>query len=114
MGDRAFTQGVSFLPQSTGADVIFRCLIALMYERVEWPESWVKKVVQIYEPLPQPARLLLQVHDELVFEAPKELIPEVRRVVTRVMSQPWRELDGLMLPVNFASGENWMEMEEAA
>lgn len=111
-GGKEYTEGISFGPQSLGFDVIARGMIALMYERIKWPLARVQKVVQVIEPLPEPARLLMQVHDELVGEAPAELVPEVRRVVTKVLTQPWPELGGLSLPVNFAAGENWFEMTD--
>ncbi len=106
------TEGISFEPQSTGADVIYRGMIALMYERINWPLEWVKRVVQVIKPLPEPARLLLQVHDELVGECPADLIPEVRATLDLVLGQPWPELNGLALPVNFSFGDNWLEMSD--
>lgn len=106
-----YTESLSFLPQSAGADVIFRAMIGLMYERIGWPEEEVRKVVEIYEPLPEPARLLLQVHDSLIIEAPNSMIEEVVRIVKRVMQQPWRELGGYSIPVEVKTGESWGECE---
>lgn len=111
-GGNAYTEGISFLPQSTGADVIFRCMIALMHQRVEWPLSRVEPLVPLIRTLPEPARLLIQVHDELVFEAPAGAVDEVVGVCKEVMHQPWPELDGLCLPVSASAGGNWLEMED--
>jgi DNA polymerase I-like protein with 3'-5' exonuclease and polymerase domains len=107
--DSAFTESLSFLPQSTGADVVFRCMIALLYDRVGWPESQVQKIVPFYKALPHPARLLVQVHDSLVGEAPISLMPEVIDTLTRVMSQPWPELGGYAIPVEPKVGFSWGE-----
>jgi DNA polymerase-1 len=110
--DRYATKGISFLPQSTAACVIYRAMIALMYERIEWPLEKVKRIVQVAEPLPQPANLLASIHDELVFECPEELVPEVARICKRVMEQPWPELGGLVLPVNIAVGDDFGSVKE--
>jgi DNA polymerase-1 len=107
--DSAYTESLSFLPQSAGADIVFRCMVALLYDRLNWPESQVQKIVQYYKPLPRPARLLVQVHDSLVGEAPLSLMPEVIDTLTRVMSQPWPELGGYSIPVEPKVGLSWGE-----
>lgn len=104
------TQSISFFPQSTAADVIYRAMIGLMYERINWPVEKVQEVVGIYIPLPRPAQLLLQVHDELVFECPTDMVEEVVQVLRLVMEQPWRELGGLILPTKAAAGRSWAEV----
>jgi uracil-DNA glycosylase family 4 len=109
-----YTEALSFLPQSTAADIIFRAMIGLMYERIGWPVEKALKVVQVVEPLPQPARLLLQVHDSLVFEAPAGQVDEVVGVVRRVMTQPFRELGGYSIPVGVQvapAGCSWGEVK---
>ncbi len=55
-------------------------------------------------------RMLLQVHDELIFEVPAAELPTVQQMVRRVMEQ----VCTLQVPlsVNIASGPNWEEMEE--
>jgi len=107
--DSAYTESISFLPQSTGADLVFRCMIALMYDRIGWPESQVQKLVQFYKPLPRPAQLLVQVHDSLVGQAPLSLMPEVVDTLVRVMSQPWPELGGYSIPAEPKVGNSWGE-----
>lgn len=107
----AYTESLSFLPQSTAADIIFRAMIALMYERIGWPEERVKKVVRVYQPLPKPARLLLQVHDSLVLECPNEKLDETILALKRVLTQPWPELDGYSIPISIGVGQSWGECE---
>lgn len=107
-----YTESLSFLPQSAAADVIFRAMLGLMYERVNWPLELVQKVVGYVEPLPTPANLLIQVHDSLVLECPNEMIPNVVGALKRVMEQPWRELGGLILPIGIAVGPSWGETKK--
>lgn len=104
-----YTEALSFLPQSSAADVIFRAMIGLMYERIKWPEELARKVCQVVEPLPQPARLLLQVHDALLFECPGNLVDQVIATVKKVMEQPWPELGGMGFSATFKVGDNWWE-----
>lgn len=107
-----YTESLSFLPQSAAADVIFRAMLGLMYERINWPLELVQKVVGYVEPLPKPANLLIQVHDSLVLEAPDDIIPQVVGVLKRVLEQPFRELGGLVLPIGIAVGKSWGETEK--
>jgi len=51
------------------------------------------------------ARMLLQVHDELVFEVPRDEIEETRELVVRLMESAF-ELD-VPLVVDTGVGENW-------
>jgi DNA polymerase-1 len=53
------------------------------------------------------ARLLLQVHDELVFEAPEEELPRLQSAVVHEMQEALPL--GLPIQVDFGSGPNWEE-----
>ncbi len=55
------------------------------------------------------ARLLLQIHDELVFEAPEHEIPELRKLVEHEMTTAM-ELD-VPLKVEIGVGDNWLDVE---
>ena len=55
------------------------------------------------------ARMILQVHDELVLEVPQEEVDPVARLVRSVMENAWH-LDA-SLRVDMSTGENWEEME---
>lgn len=62
------------------------------------------------------ARMLLQIHDELVFEAPPEELPEVAALVNEEMTTPLEKKLGLQVPlkVDLAAGPNWLDVEELA
>lgn len=102
-----YTESLSFLPQSTAADIIFRAMIGLMYERIGLSEGAARLVTPVIAPLPKPARLLLQVHDSLVFEAPSEMVEQVIDVVRKVMEQPWPEMKGYHIPITYKVGDSW-------
>ena len=57
------------------------------------------------------SRMLLQVHDELVLEAPKAEVNQVATLTREVMSQAF-ELK-VPLKVDVEVGQNWLEMEKA-
>ena len=59
------------------------------------------------------ARMLLQIHDELVFECPPEELPRLAALVRHEMIGPVAERLGLRVPlrVDLASGPNWLEVE---
>lgn len=107
-----YAESLSFLPQSTAADIILRAMVGLLYERVGWPLEKVLKVVDIAVPLPKPANLLLQVHDALIFETPPSMIDSVVSTIRLVMEQSWRALGGFSCPVAISTGPSWGELED--
>ena len=54
-------------------------------------------------------RLILQVHDELVFEAPRDEIAPVQELVGAIMTSAY--LLDPPLEVEFKVGENWADVE---
>jgi uracil-DNA glycosylase family 4 len=106
-----YTESLSFLPQSSGADILFKAMIGLCYDRIDWPLDKALKVCPSAESLPRPARLLLSVHDSLVFECPNDKIDEAVAVIRRVMEAPIAELGGLRIPVEVKVGPSWAETE---
>ena len=100
-------EAVSFFPQSTAADIIFRAMIGMMYERINWPKEWAEKVCPVCIPLPKGCVLFIQVHDELVVDSEPDSVEEVKEVLRRVMTQPWKELNGLSLPIAIEEGASW-------
>jgi DNA polymerase-1 len=58
------------------------------------------------------ARLLLQIHDELVFEVPPEELNEVARLVAAEMAGALASQLQVPLGVDLAAGPNWLDTEE--
>jgi uracil-DNA glycosylase family 4 len=102
-----YTESLSFLPQSTAADLIFRAMIGLLYEQIGLPKAKAELVCPIVWALPKPAKLLLQVHDALTFECPNEMVEEIKIGVKQVMEQAFPELRGLVIPISIKVGNSW-------
>ncbi len=62
------------------------------------------------------ARLLLQIHDELVLETPPKELQDVAALVTEEMTTPLEQELKLQVPlkVDVAAGPNWLDVEEVA
>jgi DNA polymerase-1 len=62
------------------------------------------------------SRMLLQIHDELVFEAPADELQELAGVVREEMTTPLEKRLALRTPlkVDLAAGPNWLDVEEVA
>jgi DNA polymerase-1 len=60
------------------------------------------------------ARMLLTVHDELVFEVPPEELQDVAALVRHEMTTPLEQELKLQVPlaVDMAAGPNWLDVEE--
>jgi len=56
------------------------------------------------------ARMLLQVHDELVFEVPEQDISDVSKLTKQIMEEAW-ELS-VPLSVDIKAGRNWRDLED--
>ena len=56
------------------------------------------------------AKMLLQIHDELVFEAPKEEIPVLQKLVPQVMDSAVK-LD-VPLKVDSKFGDTWYDLKK--
>lgn len=109
-----YTESLAFLPQSTLADIIFKAMIGLMYERIELAPDLALKASSVLAPLPMPARLLLQVHDSLLVECPKDSVGAVIKAMKATMEQSWTQLGGYVIPVEFkvgGPGESWGEVK---
>jgi DNA polymerase I-like protein with 3'-5' exonuclease and polymerase domains len=107
-----FTEAASFHGQSVAADIILRAMVGLLFERANWPIEAAMRVSPICKPLPKPANLLLQVHDNLLFESPKALVDDVVEAVLAVMEQKWDRLGGFHCPVAVEVGEDWQDLVE--
>ncbi|HZG66440.1 MAG TPA: DNA polymerase, partial [Herpetosiphonaceae bacterium] len=80
--------------QGTNADLIKQAMVRLHAELL-------RRGLQ--------ARMLLQVHDELVLEVPDEEMREVKGIVKSVMEDDG-EMLSVPLKVELESGQNWEEM----
>jgi DNA polymerase I len=110
---QGYTEGIRFFPQSTGADICYRSMIGMMYERINWPAELALIASPILFPLPHPARLVLQVHDSLLIECPLNLVEEVAKCLKAVMEQPFKELGGFSIPIEIKTGlpgASWAEL----
>ena len=60
------------------------------------------------------SRMLLQIHDELVFEVPPTEMQDIVEAVRHEMTTPLEESLGLEVPlrVDLAAGPNWLDVEE--
>ena len=60
------------------------------------------------------SRMLLQIHDELVFEAPPAELKQLAALVQEEMTTPLEKELGLRTPlkVDLAAGPNWLDVEE--
>jgi len=78
--------------QGTAADIIKRAMITM--------HGWI-------ETQQPPVRMIMQVHDELVFEVATDAVDEVKEKICTLMS----EAGGLSLPLVVAAGvgSNWDE-----
>lgn len=92
--NRADREAVNHPIQGTAADIIKLAMIRLHAELKERYR----------------ARLLLQVHDELLLESPLEELDEVRELVVDIMSSAFK-LD-VPLKVEAETGSNWLELKE--
>ncbi len=85
---------VNTIIQGSAADLIKRAMIRIDGELIERKS---------------PARMLLQIHDELVFETPDDQIPELAELVRREMTSALAL--SVPLAVDIAAGPNWLDVE---
>jgi len=85
--------------QGTEADVIKLAMIQV--------DAYVKKGGMEHD-----VRLLLQVHDELVYEIKESLVqtvaPEIRRIMENIIDP--KKTEGVVMKVGAATGDNWAEV----
>jgi DNA polymerase-1 len=81
--------------QGTSADIIKKAMINLHREMIQ------RKLK---------SKMLLQVHDELVFEVPENELPEMRQLVPEMMVNAIQL--SIPLKVDTKTGRNWGEMEK--
>ncbi|MEX2514584.1 MAG: DNA polymerase [Candidatus Paceibacterota bacterium] len=86
--------------QGTQADIIKRAMIAV--------DAYLEK-----EGLDEEVHLLLQVHDELIYEIPDERVEAVAGEIKRIMESvlPTEETAGIELIADVSVGERWNELK---
>ena len=96
--ERSFAerQSINAPIQGSAADIIKRAMI---------------KIHNIFQAKKIESKMLLQVHDELVFECPKNEINYVSKLIKREMEQANLPLFPLNVPivVDFGEADNWSE-----
>ncbi|MEM7331897.1 MAG: DNA polymerase I [Chloroflexota bacterium] len=90
---RAEREAINHPIQGTAADIIKIAMLNL-HEKLR----------------PYQAKMLLQVHDELLLEVPEEELDDVRELMITTMSSAYH-LD-VPLKVDASSGHNWLELKE--
>ncbi|MBU1179053.1 hypothetical protein KKB69_01840 [Patescibacteria group bacterium] len=83
--------------QGTAADIIKRAMVKL--DGVLSKKDFSGKI-----------HLLLQVHDELIFEAENSLVGEIAPVIKKIMEE--ENLPGVPVAVDVLAGDNWGELVE--
>ncbi|XP_075973097.1 DNA polymerase nu-like [Anticarsia gemmatalis] len=93
-------QAVNFIVQGSAADI---CKMAMILTEAELRSATP----------PVDAHLVLQIHDELVWEVRDEHIPVAAGIIKRVMEGCGRQFGmSISLPVAISVGKNWGEMED--
>ena len=92
------TKALAFLPASTLADMVLRMMIA------SYPSRFGKEILALGLPVVAEMvpgwRMMLQVHDDLVFTGPHETYLEQAHRTRAIMECQWRELDGFSFRVD--------------
>ncbi len=97
--DNQLKDGLSFYPQSS--------IACLMNRALPLVHAWLEQADQV------DAQLLLQIHDELLFQCRPECVTDLVRVVTPKMEHPF-PIHGrtLAVPVEWKQGPSWGFMKE--
>jgi DNA polymerase-1 len=87
--------------QGTEADIIKIAMVRV--------DDYLKK-----ESLTEKIKLILQAHDELVYEADENIVkkvaPEIEKIMKSVISA--KESKGVIMEASGSVGDNWKEMEK--
>jgi DNA polymerase-1 len=73
-------------------------------------------MVRLAKALPPYVKMLLQVHDEILFEVPQEQAEEVRKLILEMMEKPVKGIDGkeftIPIKVEATIADNWGDAKE--
>lgn len=102
-------KALAFLPASTLADCVLRMMIACHLSR--FGKEIADLNIDCAIDLPKDWDLRIQIHDDLTFHGPHATLIECAEKVHYVMTQPWKELNGLRFKVDGKySTESWGDM----
>ena len=90
--EEAFRKGANYVIQSTASEICKLAMIRLWPILPEWG-----------------AKLILQVHDELIFECPEDRAEDFAKVVTKIMEQPPTPEWEVPIVVEVGIGNNYSE-----
>ncbi len=69
-------------------------------------------MISLHRNLPSDVRLLLQIHDELLWEIAEERLPEVVPLIWHLMTSALKLPHDVPIEVDIQVGPNWLEMQE--
>ena len=92
---RAEREAINMPIQGTAADIMKLAMLNLY---------------QVLQKQQFEAKMLLQVHDEIVLEAPDDELPRLIPLVRQIMAEAYQL--AVPLKINVEIGQNWLEMEE--
>ena len=90
--EKAFRKGANYVIQSTASEICKITMIRLWPILPEWD-----------------AKLILQVHDELIFEVPGDRAEEFAQVVKKIMERPPTPEWEVPIVVEVGIGDNYSE-----
>jgi DNA polymerase-1 len=73
-------------------------------------------MVRLAKALPPYVKMLLTIHDEILFEVPQEQAEEVRKLILEMMEKPVKGIDGkeftIPIKVEATIADNWGEAKD--
>lgn len=82
--------------------------MAYSFDPQSIPAHMIKRtIMSLWDELPQPARIVLPVHDALLVAYPTVMREEVLPIVKEHMEQPWPQLGGWRARCEISYGANW-------
>lgn len=100
---RAVTQGIQFQVSGSAQDIMKTAMVRIYEERNQRRESARPAERKLWERV----KILLQIHDELVLEGPKQLKHEISDIFKRNMENVGKGYLRVPLSVDVKSGTSW-------
>jgi DNA polymerase-1 len=112
LGRRRYFPVLKLPPSGSNRQAVARAEREAVNHPIQGTAADIVKIamIQLHQALtPYEARMVLQVHDELVLEAPDAELEEVKPLVVAIMSEAFK-LD-VPLKVEASTGNNWLELK---